>query len=483
VVFSAAVSTARRRLLAIAGGIVFAALLLVAAEVVVRVAGIEPAPWPSADRLAEFEGVAVDPLLGPLPRPGYAGEWFGGFQVEIDGHGFRGTGLPAPDGAARRVAVLGDSCSFGWGVDTPDTFVARLDARQRADGGAPVLELLNAAYPGQSAVVGEHMLRERVLPLHPDVVVLGFGANNAFRFSLSEDAERFQHVGLRRWLLRSRLMHILLARLAQRAATGVHPRERQAVLATPLSALRRVASPDRFAEATRRMVDDARAAGAAVVFLVLPRAGEVSTDFRTDEDAALGPPLPAHTSGAQLSPRELTLFEATCLDHRTLADPPAALREGMTRWRPVYPTDPALRLALRDGARAFVAGDLREATRRFAAAVAQHPDSPLALYDLGVARLSAGDSGGLESLRAADHLACNVFLHYQVVLWEIATAAQVPVADITLWFQAHDGESLFLDPAHPTPAGHAIIAEALWPLVSAAQVPSAHSALSGSPCG
>ncbi|HSP97147.1 MAG TPA: GDSL-type esterase/lipase family protein [Candidatus Dormibacteraeota bacterium] len=475
-------STARRRLLAVAGGVFLAALLLVLAEAAVRVAGIEPPPWPSADRLAGFEGVAVDPLLGPLPRPGYAGEWFGGFNVEIDEHGFRGTGLPPPDGAARRVAVLGDSCSFGWGIDTPETFVARLDARQRA-GGAPVLELLNAAYPGQSAVVGEHMLREKVLPLHPDVVVLGFGANNAFRFSLVEDAERFQHVGLRRWLLRSRLLHILLARLAERAVTGVHPRERQAVLATPFSALRRVASPGRFAESTRRMVADARAAGAVVVFLVLPRAGEVSTSFRTDEDAALGPPLPAHTTGERLSPRELTLFEATCLDHRTLADPPAALRDGMARWQPVYPNDPALRAALRDGAQAFVRGDLGEATRLFAAAVAQHPDSPLALYDLGVARLSAGDAGGLESMQAADQLACNVFLHYQVILWEIAAAEHVPVADITLWFQAHDGEPLFLDPAHPTPAGHAIIAEALWPLVSAAQVPAAHSALPGPACG
>ena len=465
-VFSRAVSTARRRLLAIVGGVLFAALLLLAAEVAVRVAGIEPAPWPSADRLAEFEGVRVDPLLGPLPRPGYSGEWFGGFSVDIDAHGFRATGLPPPTDAQRRVAVLGDSCSFGWGVETPDTFVAQLDARQRA-AGAPVLELLNAAYPGQSAVVGEHMLRERVLPLRPDVVVLGFGANNAFRFSLVEDADRFRHVGLRRWLLRSRLLHILLARLATNAATGVHPRERQAVLATPFRDLRRVAAPDRFAAATRQMVADARAAGAAVVFLILPRSGEVSTDFRTDEDAALGPPLPAHTSGDKMSPRELTLFEASCLDHRTLADPPAALRDGMARWKVVYPADPALRAALRDGAQAFVRGDYAAATRLFLAAVNAHPDSPLAFYDLGVARLSAGDAGGLESLHAADELACNVFLHYQVILWEIAAAERVPVADITLWFQAHDGEPLFLDPAHPTPAGHAIIAEALRPLVAA----------------
>jgi lysophospholipase L1-like esterase len=41
----------------------------------------------------------------------------------------------------------------------------------------------------------------------------------------------------------------------------------------------------------------------------------------------------------------------------------------------------------------------------------------------------------------------------------------VPIVYITLFFEAHDGESLFVDPAHPNQEGHRVIADALWPAV------------------
>jgi hypothetical protein len=90
------------------------------------------------------------------------------------------------------------------------------------------------------------------------------------------------------------------------------------------------------------------------------------------------------------------------------------------------------------------------------------PDAPLAHYDLGVARLADGQDG-LPELATADRLACSIFLQHQIVLWRLARELDVPVVDLTLFFQAHDGEELFLDPAHPNAAGSRIIAEALWP--------------------
>ena len=101
------------------------------------------------------------------------------------------------------------------------------------------------------------------------------------------------------------------------------------------------------------------------------------------------------------------------------------------------------------------------------------PLSPLAHYDLGAAKLAAGDDNGLQDLRAADRLACSAFLQYQVVLWKLSAELAVPVVDITLHFQAHDGESMFLDPAHPNVKGHRLIAEALWPVIEL-QAPRGH---------
>lgn len=457
-----------RTALALGGSLAVTLAVFLAAEIGVRVAGVQPRPWPSADNLLEMPGVMVDPLLGALPEPGWDGAWFGTFAARFDAHGFRETGLPAPPQADTRVVFIGDSCTFGWGVDTPNTFVAQLDALQRRPGPAH-LALANAAYQGHSAVVGEYNLRERVLPLKPDIVVLGFSGNNAFRFSVVADAARFRFFGVRKALLRSRLFHIAAAWLAQRTAPGYQPRDRAAVNSAPLPALYRVADAGEYGGALRAMIAEARAAGARPVLLLLPRAANV-TAKTGGEDAAVSvqqKPLLPRIEGHP-TPREILMLELSCLDHRQLTDPVATMREEIGKWRPVYPAEPALRAALREAAALYSRGDYGTAHERFAAIVAASPDSPLARYDLGVSLLAAGDAAsGLSALAEADRLACNVFLHYQVIAWRLAQELGVPVIDATLTFQAHDGEPLYVDAAHPNSAGNRLIAEALLPALSA----------------
>lgn len=58
-------------------------------------------------------------------------------------HGLRGT-WPDPDANSRRIAVLGDSFTFGLGVDESDTFVARLNREH------PNIAYLNAGLAGYS---------------------------------------------------------------------------------------------------------------------------------------------------------------------------------------------------------------------------------------------------------------------------------------------------------------------------------------------
>jgi hypothetical protein len=118
--------------------------------------------------------------------------------------------------------------------------------------------------------------------------------------------------------------------------------------------------------------------------------------------------------------------------------------------------------------------DRAAAAERFAALAAAHPEAPLVAYDLGVSLLASGQSeAGLAALAVADRLACNTFLHYQVVAWRLGVELGVPVVDATLPFQAHDGEPLYVDTAHPNAAGHRLIAEALWPVIDAVRHPRA----------
>jgi lysophospholipase L1-like esterase len=461
-------SEGRRRIAAVLGSLLFTALLFLLAEGGVRLFGVEPRAWPSAEGAADFPGVRVDPLLGPLPRPGWSGEWMGGFAVRFDAHGFRASPVPPPDAPRRRVVFLGDSCTFGWGVDSRVTFTALLDARRRQEGVS--VEILNAAYPGQSAVAGVYMLDKRVLPLAPDAVVLGFGANNAFRFSLASDADRFRSFALRDVLLRSRLFHVAAAALAHRRAAGVHPRTREEVRKVELARQKRVAAPDEFSAALGAMVARTRAAGAKPVFLVFPRASAVSEQF-PEEDvgrATLAGGEPDGGGGpGRPTQEELRLLELSCLDYARLADPLGELHRRLPDWQPVFPDDPEVRELLRRGALAHEQGDLAGAERLFAAALERRPDSPLAHYDRAVISFARGrDGDGFAHLERAEALACNVFLRYQAATWRVARELDVPVVDLTLPFQTRIGETLYLDQAHPNDAGQRLIAKALWPIVS-----------------
>ena len=240
----------------------------------------------------------------------------------------------------------------------------------------------------------------------------------------------------------------------------------------PLADLRRVATAAEFEAAQRAMVRAARAQGAQPVFLLFPRASQVSTQFGWEDPGQifeLDAVPPRDTDGLdgeeleKVRARELSLVENSCLDHRAYDDPVGAMREQIATWKPVRPSDPEVLALLREGSHLFIAGHHAVSSQRFAEALESQPDSPLALYDWGVSRITAGDDeAGLGALARADRLACNVFLHYNIATWKIAAELDVPVVDLTLHFQTRGNEKLFLDPAHPNAAGHHLIAEALW---------------------
>jgi lysophospholipase L1-like esterase len=459
---------------AIALGLAVVLLLSGVAELALRM-GAPPAAWPTTWGPPDFDGTITDPLLGSRPRPGWSGSWFSmsdpeGFEVEIDPRGFRSTALGPAAASARRVAFLGDSCTFGWDVDSHETFAAQLARMAGTDASGLGMDVLNGGFPGDSAVVGLYKLREHVLPLAPDLVVIGFSANNAFRLTRSADTERFRLFALRKAVLRSRLVHDVSALLARWRLTGprVDPRSRTAIEGIPLSQLHRVSNLAEFERALRQSVIEARAADARVLLLLLPRATEVSPGFR-HEDVALAKPLERpererperERAGTLPTDRERSLLELSCLDPAA-DDALGALQRGLPKWKPLQPSKPGARAWLARGAVAYERSDYRLAATRFSRALEVEPEAPLALYALGAAEIAMESvASGLARMQRAEELACNVFLQYQVALWRIGVEMGVPVVDVLLVFHAHSREELFLDEAHPTARGHRLIAEAL----------------------
>lgn len=125
------------------------------------------------------------------PRPfGRDETW----TIEINAEGFRGeerarglTGDPV-----LRVLCVGDSVTFGFNVDQPDSYPAQLQALMRSRHPGREIEVINAGVPGWSWLQGLRFLETRGLALDVDVVLMAHGTNDQFMTATTTDAERFQ---------------------------------------------------------------------------------------------------------------------------------------------------------------------------------------------------------------------------------------------------------------------------------------------------
>jgi lysophospholipase L1-like esterase len=111
------------------------------------------------------------------------------FTMTTNRMGFRGEILPRekPAGVLRVIAV-GNSSTFGWGVEDGETYPASLSpALGRVLPGRRI-EVMNAGVPGFASFQGRRLLEEEVLPLSPDFVVLAFGFNDSRRAASTDSA-------------------------------------------------------------------------------------------------------------------------------------------------------------------------------------------------------------------------------------------------------------------------------------------------------
>jgi lysophospholipase L1-like esterase len=363
----------------------------------------------------------TDPRLGWRLRPDVAVRFLD-TRVATDAAGFRTAGRAVP--GARTVVCLGDSTTFGWSVEADEAFPARLERVLAERTGTPAWRVVNAGVPGYSSFQ-VRVLAEDLLPrLHPEVVVLCVGNNDASPANTSDRA-----VDERRRLVApfERLMAV------SRFATWVKERVAPAPSIAPVvgaAAVPRVGRAE-FVENVRRTIDVARRAGARVVLL--------------------GPPVnvfaPPH--GVRLLPDAGTTV-AWC---ESVAE----------------------RIDGGDAAGALVAID---------AALAADPAAFWARWLRGYARTTLGerDAGIAEMEDALEHdpAADRCPASYRRELVRLAADAGVPLVDPNALFRAASGavvDAMFVDHCHPNAAGHRAIAEALADAI--ARAPSARAGLRG----
>jgi hypothetical protein len=136
--------------------------------------------------------VTLGGLIRPNPNPRIVYELWPGLDVVFDSShgrnpprvrtsraGFRDRDYAAEKGkGTRRVVGIGDSLMFGWGVDQGQDYLSQVEERLNG-GSAGAWEVLNTAVPGYNTAMEVETLEAKGLAYQPDLVVLGFCANDA----------------------------------------------------------------------------------------------------------------------------------------------------------------------------------------------------------------------------------------------------------------------------------------------------------------
>ena len=106
--------------------------------------------------------------------------------------------------------VLGDSSSFGWGVDFEDSYPQQLAEKLKQLPLTSSITVENYSTPGFTSYHGKLLLEDKVKIKNGDIVLVSFGSNDSYP-SLKSDSVRFQArnsmVGKISWSL-NRLMII-----------------------------------------------------------------------------------------------------------------------------------------------------------------------------------------------------------------------------------------------------------------------------------
>lgn len=214
--------------------------------------------------------------------------------VRTDRFGFRGPDRPGDHERLLRIAIVGDSTVFGFGVAYGDSFVGRVASELRARYPTLDIDVIDAACHGYSSLQNRLDLDDRVLPLAPDVVVLCLSGFNDSVGALEMDDEAWSRIGperdsvARRWLRKSRIANSILAADSEneRATTTSAPRE--PTRSDAPSPLRRV-SIEKFDSNVRAMIERIRQSGATALLMThsFREDALVEDEYRARHRAAL----------------------------------------------------------------------------------------------------------------------------------------------------------------------------------------------------
>lgn len=102
------------------------------------------------------------------------------WDISINSEGFRDREISSrKPPSVFRIVCLGDSWTFGMNVSQDQAYPQRLSAALQQQFPRATFEVLNRGVLGYSSYQGAQLLRNRILDLDPDVVVIGYAMNDS----------------------------------------------------------------------------------------------------------------------------------------------------------------------------------------------------------------------------------------------------------------------------------------------------------------
>jgi lysophospholipase L1-like esterase/tellurite resistance protein len=166
------------------------------------------------------------------------------------------------DGARQRILCIGDSHTYGAGVDPTQSYPGHL--QRLLDEAEPgQYAVLNLGVPGMNTSQLRHRVRDWLAEHQPDVLIVWAGVNNAWNNAEVDDVAESVLDRLDRFLLRSRLYKLVQIQINDREIE--HQVEHERDTAGDASRVKPRAVAD-----FRAIADLARAANVKLVFVTYP---------------------------------------------------------------------------------------------------------------------------------------------------------------------------------------------------------------------
>ena len=212
------------------------------------------------------------------------------FHFSSNADGFRGQAFGPKRPGVIRIVCIGDSSTFGWGVDDEYTYPSLLEARMSRAGG-PDVEVFNLGIPGFTSRHGLGVLRHYALELEPDIFVFSFGANDARRVLRPVDGVLSRDEGWR-GTVRFAALRLRTYQLIRKMAFALHdPTPRDVNLQELVPAV----SDAQYVANLKTMTRIARARGGRSVFLAVCAQPPMVQQMRDVADATQAPMVDAFT--------------------------------------------------------------------------------------------------------------------------------------------------------------------------------------------